>query len=45
MNILDLLITLGILAWFGIMIYLKMSKRTFNELMIELKDLIKPKKK
>ena len=40
-EILDILITVGILAWFGIMIYLKVTKKTIKEALLELKDLIK----
>lgn len=43
-TILSVLVTIGILAWFGIMIYLKVTKRKFNEVMKELIQLIKPKK-
>jgi hypothetical protein len=41
MSAFDILITIGILAWFGIMIYLKVSKKTMKELMLEIKDIIK----
>ena len=40
MTAFDILITLGILIWFGMMIYLKVTKRTMKELMLEIKDII-----
>jgi hypothetical protein len=41
MNVLDLLITFGILLWFGTMIYCKISRKTVKDLILEFIDLIK----
>lgn len=41
MTIWDILITITILLWFGLMIYVKMSKRTIKDLIIDIRDLIK----
>jgi len=43
-NLIGAGITIGILAWFVIIIYLKATKKTFNELMKEVMDLFKQDK-
>ena len=41
MTALDLLITIGILVLFLLIIYLKMTKKTVKDLMLEIRDIIK----
>jgi hypothetical protein len=41
MTLYDLLITTGILIGFVLIIYLKMTKKTIKDLMLEIRDIIK----
>ena len=45
MSAFDIIITILILGWFGIIIYLKLTKKTFKELALEIKDIIKSMRK
>ena len=42
-NLLGILVTLGILGWFGIMIYLKVTNQKFDDVVKKIMELIKRK--